>query len=152
MKPMSLLRTGVAALLLIGTSSVGARDDRLKFPIADAVATASTTAKAGAQLDPEIKLFWGPQEHPKPAQSFGTYTANKKTNFFNKSDKEGCEWAWLSAVLSLQERARAEGGNAVVGIMSVYKNAELVSETEYECGAGTVMGGVALRGQVVKLP
>lgn len=152
MKSLFLLHASAAALLLVVASAASARDDRLKFPIADAAKAAETTAKADGQLDPDIKLFWGTQSHAKPTQSFGTFTANKKTNFFNKTDKEGCEWAWLSAVLSLQDRAKKEGGNAVVGIKSVYKNGELDSATEYECGAGAVMGGVALRGQVVKLP
>jgi hypothetical protein len=59
---------------------------------------------------------------------------------------------FLSAVLSLQERVRQLGGNAVVKIKSVYRGGDLSSETEYECGAGAIMGGVALQGEVVKLP
>ena len=35
-------------------------------------------------------------------------------NGFNKSDKDTCEWAFLSAILELQERAQREGSNAVV--------------------------------------
>ena len=32
-----------------------------------------------------------------------------------------------------------------------YKNSERSSETEYMCGNGAVMSGVALKGKVVKL-
>jgi len=39
----------------------------------------------------------------------------------------------------------------VVNIVSLYKGQEFVSETQYECGAGNVVGGVALRGEVVLL-
>ena len=85
-----------------------ARDTHLKLPIKDAMATADYQAK----VDQNIKLFFGAQEHPKPAQSFGTIKTNKKTNFFNKSDKEGCEWVFLSAILALQEAARQRGGDA----------------------------------------
>ena len=88
----------------------------------------------------------------KNPPTMGTYSTNKKTNFFNKSDKEGCEWAFLSAAIQLQERARKEGGNAVVNIISNYKDVPFSSETQYECGAGNVVGGVALRGEVVQLP
>lgn len=140
-----LLPLAVACMMLTGTSE--ARDDRLKFPIADAKATDGAKEK----LDGSVKFYWGKQGHPAVAKSLGTFTANKKTNFVGKSDKEGCEWAWLSAMISLQERAVKEGGNAVIGIKSVYKRDELVSEKEYECGAGSIMGGVALRGEVVKL-
>ena len=54
-------------------------------------------------------------------------------------------------MLELQERAAKEGGNAVVEIKSNYKNSERSSETEYMCGNGAVMSGVALKGKVVKL-
>lgn len=141
-----LLAVAAGVVLVIGVAY--ARDTRLKLPIKDAMETADYKA----QTDSNIKFFFGAQQYPKPAQSFGTYTTNKKTNFFNKSDKEGCEWVFLSAALALQERARQLGGNAVVGIKSVYKGGDLSSETEYECGAGAIMGGVALQGEVVKLP
>ena len=81
----------------------------------------------------------------------GVTTQNKKTNFFNKTDQEGCNWVFLSAVRSLQEFAHKMGGNAVVNIVSMYKGQEFVSETQYECGAGSIVGGVALRGEIVLL-
>ena len=43
-----------------------------------------------------------------------------------------------------------EGGNAVVNIVSNYKNKETSSETEYMCGNGALMAGVALKGTVIK--
>ncbi len=133
------------AMLVISVAQ--ARDTHLKLPIKDAMATADYQAK----VDQNIKLFFGAQEHPKPAQSFGTIKTNKKTNFFNKSDKEGCEWVFLSAILALQNAARERGGDAVINIKSNYKNVEFTSETEYECGAGAVTGGVAFVGEIVKL-
>jgi len=133
--------------VVIAVSAVQARDTRLRLPIADALGTAD----AKARLDSGVKLFFGDQEHPKPARSFGTVTTNKKTNFFNKSDKEGCEWTFLSAMLSLQERARRDGGDAVINIKSIYRGGNLSSATEYECGAGALMGGVSFQGEVVKL-
>lgn len=142
-KPLTL-----ALVLAFASFAAQARDERLKMPIQDAM----NTAEAKAKLDPDVKLFFGDAKHPAPKQTLGTFTSNKKTNFFNKSDKEGCEWVFLGAALSLQERAKREGGNAVINIQSVYKNEDNSSATEYDCGAGSVMGGVALRGTVVKLP
>jgi hypothetical protein len=124
-----------------------ARDDRLRLPILDAMSTPDARAKLTG-----IRFFFGTQKHAVPTRTLGEYTANKKTNFANKTDKDGCEWAFLSAAISLQERARQLGGNAVVNIRSVYKNVEFSSESQYECGAGTFLGGVALRGEVVALP
>ena len=139
----------LAALIIVCASPLAhGRDDRLRFPLADAL----NNANAKAKLDPKIRMYFGPQKYPAPTKQLGNYTANKKTNFFNKSDKDGCEWVFLSAAISLQERARQLGGNAIVNIKSAYKNVEFSSATEYECGAGNIAGGVALRGDVVQLP
>jgi hypothetical protein len=143
MTPMLTILCGTILVI----SAVQARDTHLKLPLKDAMATADYQAK----VDQNIKLYFGAQEHPKPAQSFGTVKTNKKTNFFNKSDKEGCEWAFLSAILALQDAAKERGGDAVINIKSNYKNVEFSSETEYECGAGAVTGGVAFVGEIVKL-
>ena len=40
--------------------------------------------------------------------------------------------------------------DAVVNIESNYKNRQFSSETEFECGAGAIMAGVALKGTLVK--
>jgi len=147
-------KIGAGAILALGVISLfasvpaDARDDRLRFPILDAMSTPDAKAK----LNGGVRFYFGPQKHAAPTRTMGEYTANKKTNFANKSDKDGCEWAFLSAAISLQDRARQLGGNAVVNIRSVYKNVDFSSETQYECGAGTFVGGVALRGEVVLLP
>ena len=84
-------------------------------------------------------------------KSYGKFVSNKKTNAFGKSDEAACEWVLLSAMLSLQDRVKAEGGNAVININSYYKKNTVSSETEYECHAGAIMAGVALQGEVVKI-
>ena len=146
---MHRLALGAIALAcLVSSAPANARDERLRFPIAAALGTVDAKAK----LDPAIRLYFGPQKHPKPLQSFGTDISNKKTNFFNKSDEEGCQRVFLSAVLALEARAHQLGANAVVKIASVYRGANLESETEYECGAGNLIGGAALRGEFVRLP
>lgn len=138
----------VAATVALFTVSLAyGRDTALKLPVKDAMETEAAKSRLGT----DIKFFFGSQQHPAAKTTLGTYTSNKKTNFANKSDKEGCEWAFLSAMISLKERAIAEGGNAVINIQSYYKKKEFSSPTEYECHAGAFVGGVALRGTVVKL-
>ena len=138
-----------ALVLVLGIMCVAtvadARDDRLRLPLADVLSSADAKAK----LDPGVALYFGKQPYSAPAQRMSVTTQNKKTNFFNKTDQEGCNWVFLSAVRSLQEYARKMAGNAVVNIVSIYKNQEFSSETHFECGAGNVVGGVALRGDVV---
>jgi hypothetical protein len=137
-----------AALLVIASPVADARDTRHKF----AIATAMGIAEASGKLPQGIKFYFGDQKHPKPKQVLGVANTNKKTNFFNKSDQEGCEWTFLSAMVALGEYAQRRGGNAVVNIKSNYRNVVFSSATEYECGAGAFTGGVAFTGDVVKLP
>jgi hypothetical protein len=116
------LTSAIAALALVAFGAAEARDDRQKFPIKAAL------KKSDAYKE---KI--------------------EKTNAFNKSDQEACDIAFISAAAALQDRARREGGSAVVNIRSVYKKEDVASETEYLCGSGAVMAGVALRGTVVTL-
>lgn len=139
--------SALALALALASTSALARDDRNMYPLEDAL----NTEAAKEKLDPEVKLYFGNQKHSRVEKRFGEWGTNKKTNAFGKSDKQACEWVFLSAVMELQERARKEGGNAVVNIKSNYKSITTSSETEYMCGTGAIMAGVALKGDVVKL-
>ncbi|WP_250460503.1 excinuclease ATPase subunit [Microbulbifer litoralis] len=136
-----------AALLLMTAVAAEARDTRHILAIEQAMATADARAK----LDGDIQFLFGKSASADIAQSHGEFTANRKTNAFNKSDTEACNWVFLSAMLALQERARKEGGNAVINIRSFYKKHEIDSSNEFECGAGALIAGVALKGEVVTL-
>jgi uncharacterized protein YbjQ (UPF0145 family) len=76
---------------------------------------------------------------------------NKKTNAFNKSDEAACEWVLQSALISLHEAAKNAGANAVTNIVSFYKRNERKDPTTYECHAGAIMAGVALKGDLAKV-
>ena len=145
------MKTKIAAgcmILALGASPALARDDRLMFPVAEGMEKGKTTKD---RIDSDIRLYFGKQKTPAVDRKMGEFTANRKTNATNKTDKEACEISFVSAVVSLQQRARREGGDAVVNVHSVYKNEMRESDTEYLCGAGTFAAGVALRGTVVKL-
>src|SRR5262249_26685789 len=147
-KTMKMLRN--AALLAIACTvalPTAARDEQKHYSIGQAL----RSPVAQGKLDPGIRLFFGRQRHPNVTRDFGQWPTNKKTNAFAKSDLEACEWVFLSAVIALQERARKEGGNAVINIVSNYRNIVTSRESEYVCGAGGVIAGVALKGRVVSL-
>jgi hypothetical protein len=140
----------IAVLLAIACAVAGpaaARDDRNLYPIGQALKSPAAQAK----LDPGVRLYFGRQRHPDVTRDFGQWPTNKKSNAFARADLQACEWAFLSAVIALQERARKEGGNAVINIVSNYKNVLTSSESDYVCGAGGLMAGVAFKGRVVKL-
>jgi uncharacterized protein YbjQ (UPF0145 family) len=82
--------------------------------------------------------------------SAGSVT-NKKTNAFNKSDEVACEWVAQSAIISLHQAAKSAGANAVTNIVSFYKSNERKDAKTYECHAGAIMAGVALKGDLAKV-
>lgn len=140
-----LLTIGLIALLPIATTAI-ARDSVAPHKIEQALNNPQSRG-----LDKSITLYFGNKKHSKPQKVFGEFQAKKKTNAFNKTDEEACQIAFLSALISLQDRARKMGGNAVVDIKSIYNRKEFVSDTEYECGAGAFVAGSTLMGTVVKL-
>ena len=127
-------------------SEASARDTVKQWPVA-----AVLNNPEYAERLQGVSFFFGEQAHPAIVESFGEYRTNKKTNGFNKTDEEACQWVMLSALLTLHERARVLGANAVVNIRSNYKNNEVSSETEYTCGSGALMSGVALVGTFVTI-
>ena len=131
---------------LVCVSSVHAREDIQSFPIEPVL-----NSDDGKEKLAGVTFYFGDQAHPKVVQEFGEWTTSKKTNAFNKSDQEACDWAFLTALIAMQQRALREGGNAVIDIKSNYKNIETSSQTEYKCGAGNIVAGVALKGTVVKI-
>lgn len=134
-------------LILTTSTTVLARDDIGDYSIADAL----SLEQAKEKLGDEIKFSFGTQPHSKILKNFGEKGTNKKTNAFGKTDEEACQWAFLSAMVSLKDRAVKEGGNAVVNIKSNYKNHETSSNETFQCGAGSIIAGVALKGKIVTL-
>ena len=141
------LAATIVALGLLVAPETSARDTKNMFPVADAL----NTAEAKAQLNQGVKFYFGDSAHPAVAKSFGVFQSNKKTNGVGRTDKEACEWTFLSAMVSFQQRAKELGGDAVIKIESFYREVPISSATEYQCGSGALMSGVTFRGEVVKL-
>lgn len=136
----------VAISVIFPASAASARDTVQQWAVADVLNNPEYSSRLEG-----VAFYFGEQEHSAIIEDFGEFRTNKKTNAFNKSDEEACQWVMLSALLQLHERAQSLGANAVVNIRSNYKNNEVSSETEYTCGAGALMAGVALIGTFVTL-
>ncbi|QBL10682.1 excinuclease ABC subunit A [Rheinheimera sp. D18] len=143
MKTKLVIAAALSTVFLCGTAS--ARDDISTMPLADIIGT----DKAKSALT-DVPFYFAGQSHPKVTSNWGDISTNKKTNAVGKSDEEACQWVLLSAIKALQEAATKRGYDAVVNIRSNYKNNEFSSATEYKCGAGSIMAGVALKGELVK--
>ena len=136
-------------LLILTTISIPsmARDDVSDYSIQEAMSLEKVSSAIGDGVD----FYFGEQKHPKTSKQLGKFKTNKKTNAFAKTDKEACQWAFASAMKTLRKRAIKEGGDAVINIRSNYKDNLTSSTTTFQCGAGAVIAGVALVGDVVKL-
>ncbi len=137
----------VLMLLLVFSAEVQAVDTKHFFSIQEAL----DSKEFDGRLNKKIKFYFGSKANRRINKNMGDFITNKKTNALVKSDRKACEWVFLSALLSLQKRVVAKGGNAVINIRSFYKKNEMSSKTEFECHVGLLMAGVALKGTVVHL-
>lgn len=139
------LRAKLAIMISVFTLAACApRDTTHHFSINEAL----KSPEAAEVLNPNIKLYFGT---PAPGKVvLANAVTNKKTNAANKTDKEACQWVFLSAVKQLQDKAASKGATKVGNIVSYYKKNTFKSRTEYECHAGHLISGVALKGDIVK--
>jgi uncharacterized protein YbjQ (UPF0145 family) len=137
----------IAAFMLTIVAPSSARDTKYMLPIAAALETQDAKQK----LEGSVKFFFGSQETPKILTKLGSDVPNLKTNAVGKSDEKACNWVFLSAMIQLEKRAKQLGANAVLNIVSYYHKNVVSSATEFECHAGAVMAGVALKGDFVKV-
>ncbi|AKZ25070.1 excinuclease ABC subunit A [Ralstonia nicotianae] len=143
MKPLLLLIS--LCFAAIGTPAL-ARDEIDTYPISEALASEGPDKVAD-----DIGLYFSGQQHAPVAQSLGEISIRKTTSTISVGEEAACQYALLSTVRALQERARQMGGNAVVDIKSNYKKRVMESASEFTCGAGMFVVAVALKGEVVTL-
>lgn len=146
---MHFKKLAAATLLICALPGISqARDTAVYLPFDKAVAEATRAGK----IDGSVKFYLAGNT---PAGNVTVLSAgavtNKKTNAFNKSDEAACEWVAQSAIISLHQAAKNAGANAVTNIVSFYKKNERKDAKTYECHAGAIMAGVALKGDLAKV-
>ncbi|MBK5000930.1 hypothetical protein IAE37_003206 [Pseudomonas sp. S31] len=142
------LTTATALLLCALPGLSQARDTALYLPFEKVV----QQMQAEKKLDGSVKFYLaGVQPRGKVKVISANAVTNKKTNAFNKSDEAACEWALQSALLTLQDAAHKANANAVTNIASYYKKNERKDASTYECHAGAVIAGVALKGDLARV-
>jgi uncharacterized protein YbjQ (UPF0145 family) len=137
----------LAGAALAGALPAQAADTALMMPIAAAMAAND----AQSRLGDSVKFYFADQPTPPVASKIASDKTSQRTNGFGKSADKSCNWVFLSAMLALQKRAHEVGADAVVNIVSNYKEKVVASQTEFECHDGAIMSGVALKGDFVKL-
>lgn len=125
-----------------------ARDTALFLPFQKVI----NEMTAAGKIDGSVKFYLAglPPRGKVTVLSPGAVT-NKKTNAFNKSDTEACEWVVQSAILQMYGAAKKVNANAVTNLASFYKSVERKDPVNYECHAGAILAGVALKGDLSKV-
>ena len=146
MKARLLTLTLSALAALPGISQAGEKVANLAFDHAVAEAT-----QAG-KLDGSIKFYLAGQTPPGRVTIVNdNLTSSRKTNAFGKDTQATCDWAMQSVLIVLQNAAKSAGANAVVDIVSNYKNVPHSDPQNYECHVGFLMSGVALKAKLAKV-
>ena len=143
----SICTASLFVLLGVSSFNATAADKVLHLDVKDVLDASFSSGK----LDGSVKFYFAGQSTPKVLKTLEEDITNKKSNAFGKSKEEACKWVMLSALMALQESAKAHGANAVTGIVSYYKKVEYRSASQYECHAGNMISGVALKGRYAKL-
>ncbi len=142
---LAILALALPALLM---ATPAAADDAVSTHEISAV---TARAEYASQLE-GVQFFWGNSPHPAVARRIeADAQTSLRTRKFGRSNEEACQWVMLSALIQLRDHARAVGGNAVINLRSNWRNNEFSSATQYQCAAGFLMAGVALKGDVVTL-
>ena len=137
--------TLIAALCFGGLVSAQAADTAHNLDFKSAV----ERAVADGTLDGSVKFYLaGTKSGGKVIQKDAV--TNKKTNGFAKSAETACDHVLRSALIQLQNTAKAQGANAVTNIVSYFKSNESKSATTYQCFKGMAITSVALKGNLVK--
>lgn len=142
MKKIALTLAAMAVVTL-----AHARNDAVMLPLADVVQMGMDEGK----LDGSVKFYLSGAATPKVSAKMGDDTSNKKTNGVGKDDATACKWAALSALMAFEASAKQKGANAVVDLHSFYKKSPTKDPVNYECHAGNIMAGVALKGTYARI-
>lgn len=140
-------KIALTLLALTAGTLAYARDDTVMLPLSDVVQMGLEQGK----LDGSVKFYMSGAKTPKVNAQLGEDVSNKKTNGVGKDDATTCNWAALSALMAFQASAKQKGANAVVDLHSFYKKSPTKDAVNYECHAGNIMTGVALKGTYARI-
>jgi hypothetical protein len=140
----------LAILLLVATlpATLHAADKVVHLSYDSAMAQAMKDGK----LDGTVKFYFA-DDVPSGQVTVvnDNATVNRKTNAFGKKDQVTCDWVLQSALIALQDDAKAAGANAVIDIVSDYDGKTYRDAHNYECHVGFLMSGVQLKAKLAKV-
>lgn len=144
-----VLRTAAVAstLIMLAAMPASAADAIVQFDLQKAMNAPDTLA----HIDGSVKFYFGSTSHPAIIKHLGEGIANKRANGFGRESTRGCERAFLDALITMQDKAKELGANAVINVNSYFKRNEVPITTTVECHSGMWMDAVTLKGEFVKV-
>lgn len=145
------MRRTIGMLVLLGlpiaASPALARDDVVTRPIAAALAA----PQAHRQLRFAVAFHFGVEPGLAIAKKFESVEAHRRS-ILNAQDPASCDHVFVAALASLAADAKKAGADAVVNIVSVADDQQVMSSrTDYDCHRGAAVTVVMLRGDLVRL-
>jgi len=116
----------------------------------DLSVSAATKSVTGKEKLLNVPFYMAKQKHPAIKKDLGVFKSNKRTNALNKSDEQACRITFLSAIISLQQRAQRMGADGIVDIKSITKHKKLVSASKYRCAAGDLIANIVITERLVE--
>jgi len=152
-RPASFLPLAVAAALaLVAASPARARNESIHLPIDVAMAKKRTREAVG-----DLPLRWGSASARGSELMAGEIEAQGAASFVEDprrrehlSDEEACLLAFHDAVGKLAEQARRAHAEALVGIVSAFKDDVVDDPRSYDCHAGSSKAYVTLRARLAR--
>ncbi|HJW11798.1 MAG TPA: excinuclease ATPase subunit [Albitalea sp.] len=145
------MKKSLIACLIAATLAAPAlaRNTEYKLNLADVL----NSSAAKARLDSSVVLYFGDNTMPAGAERKGEDVMHRIAKGDRQNDDlTACMNAAVDALVGLQTRAKQLGANAVVNIVSYYKNNTFSSATQYECHAGGTGGHLSLRAVYAVVP
>jgi uncharacterized protein YbjQ (UPF0145 family) len=117
-----------------------AMDEVLRMPAAE------------RELDGSVRFYLSGQEHMPAVIWHGEDVVRGNIRGAGEQEIESCKRAALKALVQYQEKARKLGANAIIDMVSYFKEQPYISRSAYECHAGSSTVVVVFKGSYVKLP
>lgn len=124
----------LATLCLAGPAA--ARNEVFHVPLADVVEGKSTWGSVQIQFGTAPATGY---------QVIGEYVAAERSHFHG-SEEDTCKARFAEALDDLAKHAEHAGANAVIGIVSFYRDTTFSSTTQFECHGGSNGDFVTLKG------
>ena len=146
---MHFKKLAVATLLLCALPAVSqARDTAVYLPFDKAVAEATRSGK----IDGSVKFYLaGNTPAGKVTVVSPGAVTNKKTNAFNKSDTEACEWVVQSAIISLHQAREKRRRQRRDQHRQLLQEQRAQGCADLRMPRRRIMAGVALKGDLAKI-